>query len=85
MKFANNLIIFPALQLLYCAGWVHRDISDGNILAHRPNLEDDSMPWKGKLMDLEYARKFPPEQTYKASADPKTVCSNWAQHTLAYS
>ncbi|PPQ85561.1 hypothetical protein CVT25_006731 [Psilocybe cyanescens] len=57
-----------ALQLLYCAGWVHRDISIGNVLAHRT---DDSLPWKVKLIDLEYAKRFPPDN-YEAVVDPKT-------------
>ncbi|PPQ81909.1 hypothetical protein CVT25_013762 [Psilocybe cyanescens] len=61
-----------ALQLLYCAGWVHRDISEGNILAHRNDLKNSSTPWKAKLMDLEYARKFPPPDNYEAVVDPKT-------------
>ncbi|PPQ79053.1 hypothetical protein CVT25_002362, partial [Psilocybe cyanescens] len=60
------------LQLLYCAGWVHRDISEGNILAHRNDLKNSSTPWKAKLMDLEYARKFPPPDNYEAAVDPKT-------------
>ncbi|PPQ79050.1 hypothetical protein CVT25_002359 [Psilocybe cyanescens] len=58
-----------ALQLLYCAGWVHKDISSGNILAFRQDLNDAETPWQVKLMDLEYARKFPPG--YEASANPK--------------
>ncbi|KAG2008896.1 other/FunK1 protein kinase [Coprinopsis cinerea AmutBmut pab1-1] len=45
-----------ALRLMFCAGWVHRDVSIGNILAFRPSPE---APWQGKLTDLEFARKFP--------------------------
>ncbi|PPQ85559.1 hypothetical protein CVT25_006729 [Psilocybe cyanescens] len=61
-----------ALQLLYCAGWVHRDISSGNILAYRQDLNDAKIPWGGKLMDLEYAKKFPLPEDYEAAVDPKT-------------
>ncbi|KAF5332202.1 hypothetical protein D9611_008115 [Ephemerocybe angulata] len=43
-----------ALQLMMVAGWVHHDISPGNILAFR---ENESNPWRLKLSDLEYARK----------------------------
>jgi hypothetical protein len=59
----------PALQLMYCAGWAHRDISSGNILAHRK----DSGKWQAKLSDLEYARRYPPPSDYDGAADPKTV------------
>ncbi|TRM63106.1 hypothetical protein BD626DRAFT_569160 [Schizophyllum amplum] len=50
-----------ALQLLFLAGWVHRDISTGNLLW-----------WNGRglLADLEYAKKFEPSTG--GSADPKT-------------
>ncbi|EFI27001.1 other/FunK1 protein kinase [Coprinopsis cinerea okayama7 len=44
-----------AMRLMYCAGWIHRDISVGNILAIRPGPE---APWEMKLSDLEYARRF---------------------------
>ncbi|KAF8870816.1 hypothetical protein BD779DRAFT_509185 [Infundibulicybe gibba] len=53
-----------ALQLLYCAGWVHRDISSGNILAYE--VEGTV---RGKLADLEYAKKF--ASTPRCS-DPRT-------------
>ena len=39
-----------ALRLMFCAGWVHRDISVGNILA----IKDENGDWKIKLADLEY-------------------------------
>ncbi|KJA25969.1 hypothetical protein HYPSUDRAFT_213473 [Hypholoma sublateritium FD-334 SS-4] len=55
------------LQLLFCARWVHRDISSGNIMAYR----EASGTWQAKLSDLEYAKKYPPDG--KASGDPKTV------------
>jgi hypothetical protein len=56
-----------ALVLLFCAGWVHRDISCGNVL-----IWTDSRGAKhGKLGDLEYAKQFPSEG---GSPDPKTVC-----------
>ncbi|KAG2008945.1 other/FunK1 protein kinase [Coprinopsis cinerea AmutBmut pab1-1] len=50
----NQCVI--ALRLMFCAGWVHRDISAGNILAFRSGPEQ---PWHVKLSDLEYSRKFP--------------------------
>jgi hypothetical protein len=56
-----------ALQLLYCAGWVHRDISSGNVLAFTAS---GTNPLQGKLSDLEYAKIFP---STTASPDPKTV------------
>ncbi|KAJ8502530.1 hypothetical protein ONZ45_g11663 [Pleurotus djamor] len=58
-----------ALRLMLCAGWVHRDISSGNILAFRPT---DTEPRQAKLSDLKYARKYPPDPTYQAAIDPKT-------------
>ncbi|TRM63110.1 hypothetical protein BD626DRAFT_33149 [Schizophyllum amplum] len=50
-----------ALQLLFLARWVHRDISTGNLLW-----------WNGRglLADLEYAKKFEPKTN--GSSDPKT-------------
>ncbi|KAF5324426.1 hypothetical protein D9611_004050 [Ephemerocybe angulata] len=44
-------------------GWVHRDISDGNILA----IEADGK-WATKLADLEFAKKLSPNA---GSPDPK--------------
>ncbi|KAG2019863.1 other/FunK1 protein kinase, variant 2 [Coprinopsis cinerea AmutBmut pab1-1] len=58
-----------ALRLMFCAGWVHRDISYGNILAYRPSPETQ---WHVKLSDLEYAKRFPSDAV--ASTIPKTVC-----------
>ncbi|KAF8882556.1 hypothetical protein BD779DRAFT_1674902 [Infundibulicybe gibba] len=52
------------LQLLYCAGWVHRDISSGNILAYTVGGAV-----RGKLADLEYAKKF---ASNSENSDPKT-------------
>ncbi|KAG2009024.1 other/FunK1 protein kinase [Coprinopsis cinerea AmutBmut pab1-1] len=49
------------LRLMFCAGWVHRDVSPGNILAYR---QAPGSPWTVKLSDLEHAQKFPdPEST----------------------
>ncbi|KAH9474514.1 hypothetical protein JR316_0012975 [Psilocybe cubensis] len=64
--------IHIALQLMYCAGWVHRDISDGNILACKKqgSQSQSSTIWQAKLMDLEYARPF--QRPDEAAADPKT-------------
>ncbi|EAU89819.2 other/FunK1 protein kinase [Coprinopsis cinerea okayama7 len=45
-----------ALRLMFCAGWVHRDVSPGNILAVR---QTPGSPWRVQLSDLEFARRFP--------------------------
>ncbi|KAG2008960.1 other/FunK1 protein kinase [Coprinopsis cinerea AmutBmut pab1-1] len=45
-----------ALRLMFCAGWVHRDVSTGNILALKTG---SSSSWQVKLSDLEYSRRFP--------------------------
>lgn len=66
---ANNAIptgLSAALILLFCAGWVHCDISCGNVLLWR----DEHGELHGKLGDLEYAKRFPSES---GSPDPKTV------------
>uniref|UniRef100_A0A8H7YBN7 Fungal-type protein kinase domain-containing protein n=1 Tax=Psilocybe cubensis TaxID=181762 RepID=A0A8H7YBN7_PSICU len=55
------------LSLLYCAGWVHRDISSGNILAH-----EVGSVLRAKLSDLEYAKKFPLPEDHEGNVDPKT-------------
>ncbi|KAF4623719.1 hypothetical protein D9613_001461 [Agrocybe pediades] len=57
-----------ALQLLFCAGWVHRDLSCGNLLAY----QGQGSTWQAKLSDLEYAKKFPPDEGVERSGDPKT-------------
>ncbi|RXW16013.1 hypothetical protein EST38_g9838 [Candolleomyces aberdarensis] len=44
-----------ALRFMFCAGWVHRDISCSNVMA----IQDlETKRWKLKLADLEYAKKF---------------------------
>ncbi|KAJ8515850.1 hypothetical protein ONZ45_g6778 [Pleurotus djamor] len=58
--------ILFALRLMLCAGWVHRDISPGNILASKLSASS----WRAKLSDLEFAKKYPPEGT-PVSYDPK--------------
>ena len=69
LKKLMHIFAILALQLMFCAGWVHRDISSGNIMAHR-----DSDAWQAKLGDLEYAKKYPPyDAGDEASIDPKTV------------
>ncbi|KAF6759408.1 hypothetical protein DFP72DRAFT_1063783 [Ephemerocybe angulata] len=52
MDIMNQCLV--ALQLMMVAGWVHRDISAGNILAYRAKENDR---WSLKLADLEYAKK----------------------------
>ncbi|EAU89807.2 other/FunK1 protein kinase [Coprinopsis cinerea okayama7 len=44
-----------ALRLMFCAGWVHRDVSPGNILTVRSTPES---PWQVKMTDFEFATKF---------------------------
>ncbi|KAF5334126.1 hypothetical protein D9611_014904 [Ephemerocybe angulata] len=44
-----------ALLIMFCAGWVHRDISDGNVLAIKVNRK-----WSVRLSDLEFAKKCSP-------------------------
>ncbi|KAJ2915400.1 hypothetical protein MD484_g5046, partial [Candolleomyces efflorescens] len=44
-----------ALLLMFCAGWVHRDISCNNVMA----IQDPTTKrWKLKLADLEYSKPF---------------------------
>ena len=58
-----------ALRLLFSAGWVHRDISAGNIMAEKVG---DTL--RGKLCDLEYARRFPGDPGSKnAGGEAKAV------------
>ncbi|EAU80664.2 other/FunK1 protein kinase [Coprinopsis cinerea okayama7 len=45
-----------ALRIMFCAGWVHRDVSPGNILAYRAASTGD---WRVKLSDLEFSKRFP--------------------------
>ncbi|KAG2008920.1 other/FunK1 protein kinase [Coprinopsis cinerea AmutBmut pab1-1] len=45
-----------ALRIMFCAGWVHRDVSAGNILAYRAASNGD---WRVKLSDLEFSKRFP--------------------------
>ncbi|KIY44231.1 hypothetical protein FISHEDRAFT_15017, partial [Fistulina hepatica ATCC 64428] len=50
-----------ALQLLYLARYVHRDVSAGNVLCYE--LEE-----QGKLSDLEYAKPFHPSDAVRKDA-----------------
>ena len=61
-----------ALQVLFCAGWVHRDISIGNILAV-PVTENGSTKWKVKLSDFEFAQ---PQGHPTHSSDSRTVSTD---------
>ncbi|KAF6758218.1 hypothetical protein DFP72DRAFT_1005945 [Ephemerocybe angulata] len=45
-----------ALLIMFCAGWVHRDISDGNVLAIKVDGK-----WSVRLADLEFAKKCSPK------------------------
>ncbi|KAF7776468.1 hypothetical protein Agabi119p4_4861 [Agaricus bisporus var. burnettii] len=64
-SFSAVLETYVALVLMYLAGWMHRDISVGNIIV----VERGSDLFKGKLSDLEYAREF---RDVNGSRDPKT-------------
>ena len=55
---------------MLCAGWVHRDVSAGNILAYR---QKDGL-LRAKLSDLEYARPFP-RKNGGTSGDERIVCT----------
>ncbi|KAG8899286.1 hypothetical protein FRB99_006822, partial [Tulasnella sp. 403] len=55
-----------ALQLLFLAGWVHRDISSGNLLRYT-ELEDGP---KCRLGDLEFMKEFQHDE--ESGSDPKT-------------
>ncbi|KAF5316066.1 hypothetical protein D9619_006118 [Psilocybe cf. subviscida] len=57
-----------ALQVIWCAGWVHRDISNGNILAF-PVVDGNGTKLKVKLSDLEFAQ---PQGHRTNSSDPRT-------------
>ncbi|KAF5316058.1 hypothetical protein D9619_006112 [Psilocybe cf. subviscida] len=58
-----------ALQVLWCAGWAHRDISNGNILAF-PDVEGNQIKWKVRLSDLEVAQ---PQCHRTQSSDSRVV------------
>ncbi|KAJ3562683.1 hypothetical protein NP233_g9420 [Leucocoprinus birnbaumii] len=51
--FSGLLDVYFALVLLFLSGWVHRDISTGNILIVKDRKSGRSI---GKLSDLEYAK-----------------------------
>ncbi|KAA1477653.1 hypothetical protein DENSPDRAFT_617523 [Dentipellis sp. KUC8613] len=53
------------VQLLFLIGWVHRDISSGNLLWY-----STTEGGRGILSDLEYAKKFNPDG--RGNSDPKT-------------
>ncbi|RXW20599.1 hypothetical protein EST38_g5253 [Candolleomyces aberdarensis] len=65
-----------ALRLMFCAGWVHRDISAGNVLA----LQDANGGWKLKLADLEYAKAF--KDGSPPTTDPKTGTPYFMAHEI---
>ncbi|EKM75909.1 hypothetical protein AGABI1DRAFT_131808 [Agaricus bisporus var. burnettii JB137-S8] len=54
-----------ALTLMYIAGYVHRDVSTGNIIF----VEESNGTIMGKLSDMEYAKVF---QNDESNSDPKT-------------
>ena len=58
--------ICPALVLLFLAGWVHRDISTGNII-----VVENGGSLRGLVSDFEHAKAT---STQGSSPDPKTVC-----------
>ncbi|KAF4581315.1 hypothetical protein EYR40_002903 [Pleurotus pulmonarius] len=70
----------PPLRLMYCAGWVHRDISSGNILAH-----PIGGAWQAKLSDLEYSRRFSFDLEHDVGRDPKTGTPYFMPHEILQS
>ncbi|KAK7436354.1 hypothetical protein VKT23_019202 [Stygiomarasmius scandens] len=57
-----------AIQLLYLVGYIHCDISSGNVYYGRSEQDSEKI---GKLSDLEYARPFQrPAESF--AVDPKT-------------
>ncbi|KAF9539353.1 hypothetical protein CPC08DRAFT_716367 [Agrocybe pediades] len=68
------------LQLMHCAGYVHRDISSGNILAYK--ADPNQRHWQAKLSDLEYAKQFPPTTGRAESKDPKTGTPYFMAHEI---
>ncbi|KAG8961452.1 hypothetical protein FRC00_012216 [Tulasnella sp. 408] len=65
--------VATALGGAVLAGWIHRDISTGNIFACRLHADGSSgAPVRGILADLEYAKRFDPDQS-KGCSDPKTA------------
>jgi serine/threonine protein kinase len=52
-----------ALELMHKLGWVHRDVSIGNILSYNG---------EAKLCDLEYAKKNGDTKTHNV----RTVCES---------
>jgi len=54
--------IYLALILLFLAGWVHRDLSTGNIIVVENN---------GRVQGFEYAKAT---SNQSSSSDPKTYC-----------
>ncbi|KAG2008875.1 other/FunK1 protein kinase [Coprinopsis cinerea AmutBmut pab1-1] len=66
------------LRLMFCAGWVHRDLSPGNILAARVSPDG---PWQVKLSDLEYAKRFPSDNP--PGATPKTASHNYMAYEVS--
>ncbi|KAG8979744.1 hypothetical protein FRB90_007983, partial [Tulasnella sp. 427] len=54
---------------MFLAGWVHRDISSGNVYLFRFKDKGGKEQARGILGDLEYAKAF---KQLKGSLDPKT-------------
>ncbi|KAJ2930982.1 hypothetical protein H1R20_g6111, partial [Candolleomyces eurysporus] len=65
-----------ALRLMFCAGWVHQDISAGNVLA----FQDADGGWKLKLADFEYAKPF--KEGSPPTTDPKTGTPYFMAHEI---
>jgi ABC-type siderophore export system fused ATPase/permease subunit len=58
--------LYLALILLYMAGYIHRDVSIGNIIM----VKDSNGNIIGKLSDMEFAKRFDSDQS---NPDLKTV------------
>ncbi|KAF5363267.1 hypothetical protein D9756_001093 [Leucocoprinus leucothites] len=64
-SFKAIMDVSTALVLMFLAGWVHRDVSTGNII-----VVNVGGHVRGLLSDLEYAREF--GRINKGASDPKT-------------
>lgn len=66
--------VLPVLELVHRAGWVHRDISSGNIFISKTGVV--------KLGDFEYAKRL--RSTGEEDGDIRTVCPPFCVTVLVY-
>jgi serine/threonine protein kinase len=58
---AYDILVFAGLKIMHTHGYVHRDVSTGNILVFEG---------RGKLSDLEYSKEMQPPPLHEI----RTVC-----------